>query len=395
MKNYPLNPFINKWKNWNETYLKELNSKIFALRRYSDFFLTDYCEIDLSTFDPYKTYTDVTDPNNPVDYLVFQTEVLEFHQYGHINQNCYIITDSSDSSAIKIKIADTKGNIIERDSQTATKEYYRYIYLRAIAAGTTIISNAREEGGIDASGLNQLFLTIWDWGEDSGDSDDNENLSASQYYQMLIRNEPIEEIPSWLVGMKTPAYGPPSSSRTNWHNFLIQPSSYASLYSAESITGGLRFDYQAKGGEDYGLILNLILFFNNARYFHRGSDIQQLQYTDADWAHSIYAQPDASTIRIATNTFVPGKSKHVVVPWNSRYNPLMSWMFYDREFDADGNLNMDANTGKYKYGEEIYIDYSFSADSTKLDNNSTMQYNINIQEDNKPTKDVIIVADII
>lgn len=65
MKNYPLLPInFNTWRNWTNTYLTEMNSKIYSLFHYVNYFTPDYYEGDISEIIFDKSYESITSQGN-------------------------------------------------------------------------------------------------------------------------------------------------------------------------------------------------------------------------------------------------------------------------------------------------------------------------------------------
>lgn len=332
MKNYPLNPFSLKTGNWTQTYLKEINAKVFALRNYSEFFLTDFIPSELDYIQKR-----VVELDNPI--YIIKTQVLSFHNYAKVSRDCYIYTEASDSNAIVFTALNSENNEDSSDTE--------YIYVRFIPAGTTIISNARPEGSIDANGIDFYNLTIYDEEEDV-----NDDLYAS--------DNPLVEYPIWnLLGFSSAFYGPPNPELINWKNFILQPTGYSSLYSIDSIDNGLKFTFHEKGGEDYGNNMDIVLMFQKARFNYLGSS-DNIRFNKIKTGVQLYAKASSGLPNIGTR--VSHDSSDATIPWTSRDNPVMHFMY----------INRDSSN----YGEEIICDNTWEVTTTKLVNVTTLVYNI-------------------
>lgn len=325
MKNYPLNPFIDKYHNWTKTYLQEFNTKIWALKNYSEFFLTDYIQSEIE----YESSTYIDERGNIHDIIVLKPAVLEFHNFALINKDCYLETDYTDTNAV------------ERLGLDGSIHYYRYI-----PQGTYIISNARPEGTIDANGIQSYdFYIAENW--------------LSDFDPLAINN-------AGTLGLSLPSYGSANPDRINWRNFVIQPSGFASLYTMESIRDGLRFVYQEKGGESFGTDLDLAMMFQNPRYEFFGS-ANALKINSYKYSLDIFSKDSAGIVTIGV--LASTNDTPVVIPWTSINNPPMSFIFYGR--DKENII----------YGEEIIIDSERILNTHKFDSHSSLEYTLLFSKD--------------
>lgn len=340
MKNYPLNPFISKWKNWTNTYLKELNSKIYALKNYSDFSLANYTEVEIF-------YSSLSTKEKGT-IVVIDTTNLTFHDFARITQECYLITDYKDLAS-------------EVVTQVGTGILY---HIRPVSSGTTIISNARAEGSIDAD-TNQTFdLLIYD-----------DDISVQNFIPLSINENSIIS----SLGLASPSYGPSSPARSDWKNFVIQPSGYASLYIPEPSGDGLTFYYNQYGSESYGTNLNLLLFFQNARYIFEGNDSSATSFSTQRYGISLSAYTSGGIPQIVTIN----DSNTEIIPWIAKKNPLMNFTFANR--DKENQI----------YGEEIILDKKWYVSTTKFGNMSSLVYNILIPENHTPPENVFFEVDLV
>ena len=340
MKSYPLNPFADKFVNWTHTYLQELNTKIWALKNYSDFFLTDYIQDTLEYSETFVVKN--TQGQNKV-LKILNLATLPFHCYAYVDIDCYLETESTDENAVRY--------------ESVTGEIK---YLRPIPAGTMVISNARPEGSIDANGILEYLLRIWvsDPDPDLPDEPGEEDILTA------TRNS--SEV---ALTFSYPEYGPAHPDRTNWRNFTIQPTGFASLYSIEPTESGLIFQFYEKGGEEYGTTLNLILLFQHARYEYLGKN-DALTFTQYNNGITLYSYSNTGQFLIATKVITDGQE--AIVPWLARSNPLMFCLYKDRQREDGENAVV--------YGEEIITDATFEVGATKLETVNTLRYTINMKE---------------
>jgi len=368
MKNYPLNPFVDKFVNWTATYLTELNSKIWSLKHYSDFFLTNYTQIDLE----YETFSVRDTEDHDLDISIVTVEILDFHNYGYVVKDCFIRTDASDTDAVTYFT-------ISYDGDTEIKTP---IYVRPIAAGSTIISNARPEGSINANGILKYYLHIFNWEDD--DPEDSDDPIWTEWELADNEND--------ALGYNLPSYGPPHPDRSNWKNFIIQPTGFASLYTIEPIENGLKFIFQEKGGENFGTDLSLLLLFQNARYHYRSNgSITNISFTSQKFGMELYAKDSNSNALIATilgnnEDSNDEDSVQTLAPWIAYSNPLMTFLYLNRDI---------SDTDNPVYGEEVIMDWSFEVRSTKLETVNTLEYDINTNSDQAPTGSDVIIAEIV
>ena len=77
--------------------MQELHAKIFALKHYSDFFLTDFIEVEIddNTYEPLNITID-KEKGITQTYYIIRTERFGFHEHGYFDRDCYLKTDKID-----------------------------------------------------------------------------------------------------------------------------------------------------------------------------------------------------------------------------------------------------------------------------------------------------------
>lgn len=104
MKLYPILPIKNnKWRNWNHTVLKEINSKIYSLFQYINYFNPDFYEYIL---EPINGHIDIAD--------------LPLHGYYKVS-NIGLIDDTTgktlDPGSLIVSYARAEGQLDNHDAQ--------------------------------------------------------------------------------------------------------------------------------------------------------------------------------------------------------------------------------------------------------------------------------------
>ena len=271
MKDYPL---INgKWKNWSSHYLTDLNYKIWALKKFSDQFLTNYTKVQLILD---KITLDFVDEDKPREVFVFDISSLSFHQYVILNQDVYIKTQESDPYAIP----------------THTQGVYRLI-----PAGTTIVSNARSEGVVDQT--------------------DDTFLEDVDSYLLLGADENSEEI--YLLVDE--GNGSITTARLNLDNYLFQPTGFLGAYLMTSKGSSIEFKYDPSLGETYGNSLSQYIVSGYQR-FTSPLDYSVLKQASRSWYVPAFTK-DGDDI-----------TKNIVdvgdLTWIDKDHPVMSFVFENR-----------------------------------------------------------------
>jgi len=142
MKDYSLLD-INKQeflKNWTDTYLKELNNKVFSLYNYNNFFIPDFLK---------------EDPNNPESPAITNYSQIPYHHWYRVLDSDIDWTEVEEEE-IREKVEEEMSRATEEEKEAEVQRRRKELqqkkseeYFLGAKAGFAVLSYARNENELD------------------------------------------------------------------------------------------------------------------------------------------------------------------------------------------------------------------------------------------------------